>query len=122
MAKYEEMVVGLEEDVDLRTVGSQVQFLNEVGNDYNLRKSGQCVSFRNRKGNRFRHVVFLFGQPGLFITAFNPKDKYSLALKESETLAKFAKLKQLEKRFMEVRDEISLSKSRSDAIMRGRKR
>ena len=122
MPEHEEMVVGLEEEVDLRTVGSRVDFLDEVGEEYGLRKPGQCVSFRNRKGNRFRHVVFLFGRPGLYITPFDPKDKYSLALKESETLAQFAKFKKLEKRFSEIRDEVALTKARSDAIKRGRKR
>lgn len=122
MPKHEELIVGLEEDVDLRTIGSRVDFLDDVGKEYDLAKPGQCVSFRNRKGNRFRHVVFLFGRPGLYISAFDPKEKYSLALKESETLAQLARFKELEKRFMEIRDEVALTKARSDAIKRGRKK
>ena len=112
----------VQDDVDLRTVGARIQFIRKEERRVNGLHEGQVISYHNKAGTRFRHLIKWEGQTRLMLSPFDPKDKYSLALQESENLAKLAVLKKHREAFEAIAEGTREKKERSDAWKKSRKK
>ena len=109
-----------QDDVDLRTISANVHFVRKEERRVKGLREGQVISYRNKAGTRFRHLIKLWGETKLVISPYDPNDKYSLTLKESESLARIAVLKKHQEAFETMAEDIREKKTRSDAWKKSR--
>ena len=99
-------VVGEIDTVDLRKVTHQASFLYSVMRKFNL-KHLQCVCYMNRRKYkpRFRLVINISGIPFLDLPPIDDAGKYSMYLRVSEHLAKFARLNDTRVKLTKISEE-----------------
>ena len=111
-----------QDDVDLRFIGANIHFIRSEEKRVKGLREGQVITYHNRAGTRFRHLRNIpeLGGTCLIIPPFDPNDKYTLSLKESEVLAKTASLRKHRELFETMADGIRQKKARSDAWKKSR--
>jgi hypothetical protein len=107
---------------DLRTISARIQFIRSEERRVKGLAEGQVISYRNKAGTRFRQLWKFGGVTRLVISPYDPNDKYSLALRESECLAKMATLRKHRKVFEGMAAGIRVTKARSDKLRASKKK